>query len=649
MGTKWKKWVSFGAFALGITALAVAAVLAFQLSYRYSPSDLADAFHSNYQDSRRFRALMEEQLHHFISGAADHALQADYDADLRDDEDLLYLVVKEDEVLWSNATDYDLPARVEDLPNYMPIGYNFALYFDGRNALLSGDPAATDPDKWSLPGRDWEAPASAASTRVWLCAATDPVWGTIKNHVTSQLDPCRRSVIAALTALALGLAFLAYYLFHRREKAEADRAVAAKTGLVWFECKLLVLLFGLVLFWPDFYGYFPGSGLSYAVVGLWCVYLFVNDCRYVPKPWTNSACTKLSTLWRDSETGLTLQKRMARRGTVAVAGTLPLALLALQPLLRATSFSLSYPIWLWVLLPLAVSAAILALLYLPLLRYVKGAARFAAEVDRLAGRIAALRAGDLSAPALPEDADLLAAAADLSAIGEGMAAALDERIKSERMKVELIANVSHDLKTPLTSILSYADLLKQEEDLPPHVRDYIRILDEKAHRLSAMVQDVFEVSKAASGALPVKREELDLGKLIDQTLADMAEDIEHSGLTFKVDLPPSPVLLTTDGDRLYRVFQNLFQNALSYSLPGSRVYVTLRQTPGGAVAAVKNTSRDELPSGVDFTERFVRGDPSRTDGGSGLGLAIASSFATACGASLSIETDADLFTVLVEF
>ena len=232
---------------------------------------------------------------------------------------------------------------------------------------------------------------------------------------------------------------------------------------------------------------------------------------------------------------------------------------------------------------------------------------------------------------------------------EGLRSAVAEQMKSERMKVELIANVSHDLKTPLTSVVSYAALLGEEEDLPPHVKDYIRILNEKARRLQVMVQDVFEVSKAASGELPLRLEQLDLTRLLDQTLADMDEAIRESGLTFRATLPSNPVWITADGDRLYRVFQNLIQNALRYSLEGSRVYVTLEVREGRAVARLKNTSRDELPSGVDFTARFVRGDASRTDGGSGLGLAIASSFTAACGGALRVETDADLFTVEVTF
>ncbi|MDE7222913.1 MAG: HAMP domain-containing histidine kinase, partial [Acetatifactor sp.] len=245
--------------------------------------------------------------------------------------------------------------------------------------------------------------------------------------------------------------------------------------------------------------------------------------------------------------------------------------------------------------------------------------------------------------------DLEDTMAQLEDIRHGMANAVDEQMKSERMKVELIANVSHDIKTPLTSIISYVQFLKEEKELPEHVQDYVKILDEKSQRLKNMVQDVFAVSKAASGELPMQMEELDFCKLLRQTLADMEEQIEGSKVSFRTEIPESPVMITADGQRMYRVFQNLFQNAIQYSLDGSRVFVTLQTDGATAVASVKNTSHLELEKDKDFTERFTRGDQSRTDGGSGLGLSIAQSFTEACGGSFHWETNADLFVVTVSF
>ena len=446
----------------------------------------------------------------------------------------------------------------------------------------------------------------------------------------------------------------------------ARQAAAARLAShIWFEWKLLLLVF---LPFPVLWTL---SELRWAVgyiesflffitmfvltAGLWLVtlYVLVCDLRCNEKPWRHGLIAALlrglGRLWRilrGAELSQPLRRRFLARMAVAVAGALILAFLALL-----TVFG-----YCWDHTGLSLFASILTallvvlLLLLPLAWLLDRTWVLLRDLVPLTDQLSTLRSGGTAQPlTLPEGSDLAAAAVDLNRVQEGLRSAVAEQMKSERMKVELIANVSHDLKTPLTSVVSYAALLGEEEDLPPHVKDYIRILNEKARRLQVMVQDVFEVSKAASGELPLHMEQLDLTRLLDQTMADMDETIRRSGLTFRTTLPSNPVWITADGDRLYRVFQNLIQNALRYSLEGSRVYVTLEVIDGRAVARVKNTSRDELPSGVDFTARFVRGDVSRTDGGSGLGLAIASSFTAACGGGLRVETDADLFTVEVTF
>lgn len=446
----------------------------------------------------------------------------------------------------------------------------------------------------------------------------------------------------------------------------ARQAAAARLAShIWFEWKLLLLVF---LPFPVLWtlselrwavGYIESFlffiTLFVLTAGLWLatLYVLVCDLRCNEKPWRHGLIAALlhglGRLWRilrGAELSQPLRRRFLARMAVAVAGALILAFLALL-----TVFG-----YCWDHTGLSLFASILTallvvlLLLLPLAWLLDRTWVLLRDLVPLTDQLSTLRSGGTAQPlTLPEGSDLSAAAVDLNRVQEGLRSAVAEQMKSERMKVELIANVSHDLKTPLTSVVSYAALLGEEEDLPPHVKDYIRILNEKARRLQVMVQDVFEVSKAASGELPLHMEQLDLTRLLDQTMADMDETIRRSGLTFRTTLPSNPVWITADGDRLYRVFQNLIQNALRYSLEGSRVYVTLEVIEGRAVARVKNTSRDELPSGVDFTARFVRGDVSRTDGGSGLGLAIASSFTAACGGGLRVETDADLFTVEVTF
>lgn len=276
--------------------------------------------------------------------------------------------------------------------------------------------------------------------------------------------------------------------------------------------------------------------------------------------------------------------------------------------------------------------------------------RFLNQANQLADKLAALRAGQHTAPlALPETSLCAVPAEDLNALEEGIQARVEQQMRAERLKLELITNVSHDLKTPLTSIINYAGLLCEEE-LEQPAADYAKILKVKADRLKTMVRDVFEVSKAASGELPLQTRPLDLAKLIRQTLADMDEAIEASPLSFVTQLPEQ-AWICADGDRLYRVFQNLYTNALAYSLPGSRVYTQMERGESRVSISIKNVTRDPIaPEDAEhLLERFVRGDSSRTGEGSGLGLSIAKSFAEACGGRFSVRAVADLFCVLVEF
>ena len=275
---------------------------------------------------------------------------------------------------------------------------------------------------------------------------------------------------------------------------------------------------------------------------------------------------------------------------------------------------------------------------------------FFKQADEITNKIAALRAGQHTEPlALPEDSLCAVPAADLNALEEGIQARVEQQMKAERLKLELITNVSHDLKTPLTSIINYAGLLC-EEPLDQPAADYAKILKVKAERLKTMVRDVFEVSKAASGELPLQSRPLDLAKLIRQTLADMDESIQDSPFTFVTQLPEQ-AWICADGDRLYRVFQNLYANALAYSLPGSRVYTQMECGETRVSISIKNVTKDPIdPDSADhLLERFVRGDAARSGEGSGLGLSIAKSFSEACGGHFSVHAVADLFCVLVEF
>lgn len=239
-------------------------------------------------------------------------------------------------------------------------------------------------------------------------------------------------------------------------------------------------------------------------------------------------------------------------------------------------------------------------------------------------------------------------AKNLNNLREGVRVSMTEQAKSERLKTELITNVSHDLRTPLTSIITYTDLLKDETITPEERAKYVDILDKKSQRLKTLIEDLFEVSKMASGNLELHKQRVDLTQLLQQALAEHAEEISNSGLDFRTSFPEDMLIAYVDGQRWWRVLDNLIVNAIKYSLPGTRVYVTLRKVGESAEFVVKNITKYELGENVDeLFERFKRSDTSRHTDGSGLGLAIAQSIVDMHGGKMIIDLDGDLFKVTV--
>lgn len=233
-------------------------------------------------------------------------------------------------------------------------------------------------------------------------------------------------------------------------------------------------------------------------------------------------------------------------------------------------------------------------------------------------------------------------------IGDSVSRAVEERMKSERLRTELITNVSHDIKTPLTSIISYVDLIKKEQPENENIRGYIEVLDRQSGRLKKLIEDLIEASKASSGVLPVNAAELDVSELLRQALGEYSERFAAAGVTPVVNIPDERVIIFADGRHMWRIFDNLSSNICKYSLAGTRAYFDLKVERGEAVMTFRNISSEQSElSGIDLTERFVRRDSSRHTEGSGLGLAIAKSLAELQGASLEVSVDGDLFKVTV--
>lgn len=237
---------------------------------------------------------------------------------------------------------------------------------------------------------------------------------------------------------------------------------------------------------------------------------------------------------------------------------------------------------------------------------------------------------------------------DINNIKEGLKKSVENEMKSENMKTELITNVSHDLKTPLTSIINYIDLLKREEIEPENARDYINILDKKSQRLKVLIEDLFEASKAASGAMELNITKIDVGQLLKQALGENDERFRDNNLNVKLNVPEEKIFINADGKRLYRVFENLISNIVKYSLSNTRVYIDMFKEENEVVIVMRNISAYELSFDTsEITNRFKRGDSSRTTEGSGLGLAIAKSIVELHNGSFKIEVDGDLFKSII--
>lgn len=275
--------------------------------------------------------------------------------------------------------------------------------------------------------------------------------------------------------------------------------------------------------------------------------------------------------------------------------------------------------------------------------------RDAQSFDALLRQLDVAATGAPAPVCVPEDSGLYPASRAVADIGTHLQESVAAQMKSERMKLDLITNVSHDLKTPLTSIIGYLDLLEKQNDLPAGTRDYVLILRQKSERLATTVSDLFTLAKATSGSEALSIEPLDLVMAVRQTLGDMNDAVRRAGVPVKATMPASAIV-QADSGKLYRVLQNILDNALRYSLAGTRIYLAVSRGDIATRLTLTNTASYEMNFAPDdVLQRFVRGDASRTTEGSGLGLSIAQSFMQNFGGGLEIDVHGDAFTVTLTF
>ena len=274
--------------------------------------------------------------------------------------------------------------------------------------------------------------------------------------------------------------------------------------------------------------------------------------------------------------------------------------------------------------------------------------RSAINIQKLKKGVMSIANGkmDYQIPTAGLSGEQLEIAQSINQIGDGLEKALQESMKNERMKTDLITNVSHDIKTPLTSIINYIGLLKMENFDDPKIQGYLDVLDEKSQRLKILTEDVVEASKLSSGNVKLEMINLNLGELVQQACAELDEKFAERDLHLVLNIPEEPVVIYADGRRMWRVLSNLLVNAAKYALAGTRVYVDIKTQGQRSYFIIKNISEQELNISPDeLTERFIRGDDSRTTQGSGLGLSIARSLTELQGGIMNLHLDGDLFKV----
>ena len=472
--------------------------------------------------------------------------------------------------------------------------------------------------------------------------ATDPLTGEgwlplLVNTVGWWHTHCRALLVLAVICFLL-FCFLTVYL-HRAAGWHPDETAPRCNAFdrVPFDA-FTALFLGAAVAQGMLLGATKGSPVAAVILAAVCALLDVLLLLW----YTMSIATRVKThtLWRNTLIWRIL--RLMGRGLSAVGRRLPLLWQAMAGILAVLLVELlvlangevDTVAAFWVMKNLLL-VPLLLLVALGLIRLQEGIRRIAGgQVDH-----------QVDTRYLP--GALRRAAQDINHIGDGLSEAVEARLRSERFKTELITNVSHDIKTPLTSIVNYVDLLQKEQPESERMREYLRVLERQSGRLKKLIEDLVEASKASTGSLPVHPALCELTVLLEQTVGEYAEKAAAAGLTVLVTAP-RPVTVLADGKHLWRVFDNLLNNACKYAQPGTRVYLDLEADDGIARVTFRNISRAPLNlSGEALLERFVRGDGSRSTEGSGLGLSIARSLTELQGGTLDITVDGDLFKVVL--
>lgn len=670
MAIKWKKShpaLSFLCFWMAIhlfvTAIFLAVYSCNLVGYTVGAGNpLSTGPAGVWQLTNRFHSDLSEIMQSVLWEQLDEEYKEELEFSASESGGNLKIAVKRGDTQVINTFSGSVPTSPKDLET----GYSYLLLFDGKTtrAFYDGQEQPIDGYRggWYLPGSGnsyLESTPEYTDTleELTVTIAIKDV-PQIQNNLSyyaeillydsyASFTTARMNFKWAVAVLLLALFLFILYILRRKDKAVIDRKISSGLRRVPLLVKLLIGggIF-LLLTTP---AVFAGAYLL-----VWYFYVLYCDLRYNKKEFFSNTCIhRLSLRVSHFQNRLPVQKRLISNSWLALGSVILSSLIFLFLMACFPPYAYPFQVVYFLLLLFWILSEIGIMVF-----FEKRKFRMADDLRVLLQAIFDVYAGKYEniPEEIPKDFQYVEALKELQGIREGMEKALqkeieavESKIKNERMKIDLITNVSHDIRTPLTSIIGYVELLKEEEGLPEHVKEYVHVLDEKSQRLRSMVEDVFDMSKATSGNMKLNMETLDFARLLRQTLADMEDRIEESGFVLRILIPETPLWINSDGAHLYRVLQNLLQNALQYSLEGSKIRIAMKQEDDTAMLIIRNISQEDLPEGADFTERFFRGDVNRSSEGSGLGLSIAKSFTEACGGSFTVETQEDVFTVLIAF
>ncbi len=622
--------------------------------------------------------IFKERIAYFLNGMADIINPKE-----QTDSTYIYQKILEEEIACNNILVYagNGTTGAEYLPNATDFGikanknpivtkdFESYFFFDGYTLYFcQGDADAKLALGGEGEGQDYfqnqdvklvENPQDYFSCYLYLAVNNEIVPGEDNSSYLYRSVISMNSVkILLLIVLAGGLAgaFLGVYAARHKKLVRAgNHVVAYYSNKLFIEIKLLFAFAAFYFFQIlyqyleyDIHYYMVGQVLCamlyifciYTILYVLCVDIFFNRSRF----FKNNIFLYLLRNYREYEKKRSLQKLLlVRYRWYSIFVGLSLC--------GAEAFFVAYLAnqgEMFFLLPAALCCILALACYVWFKNFYK---RFLDDVSALSEQVERIKSGEYATKVILSKNSLLQSVADsLSNIQDGVRDTVDEYVKNEHMKIDLITNVSHDLKTPLTSIVSYVNLLSKEKDLSPRSREYVEVLEDKSQKLKHLIEDLFELSKASSRNIEVQRERLDFGKMVRQVCADLDDIITASGLKFVYKFPKEAIMIRSDGNRLHRVLDNLIVNATKYSMPGTRVHISLSVRLNTAVFEISNVSATE----IDYTEeeivgRFVRGDKTRSTDGSGLGLAIARSYTELCGGTMRIFLDGDLFKAVLYF